>query len=301
MPASMSILRISSRARPSIRLDSTLALLYMRLDTNFFSAALMAFVIPGPYSSSVYCFFISSIQYRYMAPPGLLSASRSFLLPRSSIEASTRSVISALTASCNPSIGGGMVSNFFVLPTVSRKASSPSQIVPITEWPKETASIMVASGKKLAAPSIISTASLLPATIKFNSLTAICAFVGLTIRVSLIIPTWTVATAFISGTSEIYMAALAAQAPSASRPRSPSYESTQFSSCVSCFHPSQMRGRSGRSMMRDTRISCSCGRPSRLLNPPDVMPADENRSWYSTERGAKSIMLLGSASRAHVA
>ena len=70
--------------------------------------------------------------------------------------------------------------------------------------------------------------------------------------------------------------------------------------CVSCFHPSHIKGLNGRSMIRLTNISCSAGAPSRLLNPPDVMPAEENRSWYSTDRGAKSIIDLGSLSRAHV-
>mmetsp|Transcript_33109 Transcript_33109/g.69679 ORF Transcript_33109/g.69679 Transcript_33109/m.69679 type:complete len:215 (-) Transcript_33109:597-1241(-) len=214
-----------------------------------------------------------------MRPPGLLSTSRSFLVKSHNFkDASTRSFINAFTASCNPSMGGGIVSNFFGLPATARNASNPSQIVPITECPKLTASIIVCSGKKSAAPSIIKTASLVPATIKLSRLAAICSLVGLTMNVSSIKPTCTWATAFINGTSEMYMAAEAAVAPNASRPRFPSYDITQLRSWVSCFQPSQIKGRNGRSMIRLTKISCSWGAPSRLLNPPDVMPADENRS-----------------------
>ena len=250
----------------------------MRFDTSFFKLALIALVIPGPYSSSVNSFLISSMQYTYMAPPGLLSASLSFLVPRISIEASTRSVINASTASWSPSMGEGIVSSFLGFPTTAWKASSPSQSVPMTEWPRLTASIIVFSGRKSAAPSIISTASLVPATMRLRRLAAICSLVGLMMNVSSINPTCTWATDFMRGTSDMNMAALAAVAPSASRPRFPSYDSTQFNSCVSCFHPSQISGLNGLSIIRLTKISCSAGAPSRFLNPPDVMPALENRS-----------------------
>jgi hypothetical protein len=42
---------------------------------------------------------------------------------------------------------------------------------------------------------------------------------------------------------------------------------------TSFLNPSGNSGRIERSMMRAARISWSCGRPSRLMNPPGILPA----------------------------
>ena len=52
-----------------------------------------------------------------------------------------------------------------------------------------------------------------------------------------------------------------------------SWESTVQTTCVSFRNPFAKSGRIGLSMRRDTRVSFSVGRPSRLKNPPGIFPA----------------------------
>ncbi len=53
----------------------------------------------------------------------------------------------------------------------------------------------------------------------------------------------------------------------------PSAERTKAMICVSWLKPLGKRGRIGRSMRREVRISFSVGRPSRLNQPPGIRPA----------------------------
>ena len=58
--------------------------------------------------------------------------------------------------------------------------------------------------------------------------------------------------------------------------------------CVSFLKPSGKSGRSGRSMMRQARISSSRWRASRLKKPPGILPAAYVFSTNSQVRGKKS-------------
>jgi len=53
-----------------------------------------------------------------------------------------------------------------------------------------------------------------------------------------------------------------------------SAESTMAITWVSCRKPSGNKGRMGRSIRRLVRTSFSEGRPSRLMNPPGILPAE---------------------------
>ena len=52
-----------------------------------------------------------------------------------------------------------------------------------------------------------------------------------------------------------------------------SCESTVQMTWVSLRNDLTKRGRSGRSIRRETRVSFSLGRPSRLKKPPGILPA----------------------------
>ena len=65
----------------------------------------------------------------------------------------------------------------------------------------------------------------------------------------------------------------AATAPRMSASFSWSAESTVTNTCTSFLNPSGKSGRMPRSISRLARISLSEGRPSRLRNPPGILPA----------------------------
>ncbi len=52
-----------------------------------------------------------------------------------------------------------------------------------------------------------------------------------------------------------------------------SVETTVGMTWISRLNFLENRGRMGRSMSRETRISRSLGLPSRLMNPPGILPA----------------------------
>ena len=85
--------------------------------------------------------------------------------------------------------------------------------------------------------------------------------------------TRTPATGPAHGTSEMCRAALAPVRASTSDGWILSAESTVAITCVSQRNPSGNSGRHGRSMSRETSTSSSRGRPSRLKNPPGILPA----------------------------
>jgi hypothetical protein len=51
-----------------------------------------------------------------------------------------------------------------------------------------------------------------------------------------------------------------------------------INTCTSLRRPWAKVGRIGRSTSRQVRIACSLGRPSRLKNPPGILPAAYIRS-----------------------
>ena len=73
-------------------------------------------------------------------------------------------------------------------------------------------------------------------------------------------------------------AALAPLTPRMSGSLSRSADSTMAWIWTSARYPSGNRGRMGRSMQRMVRISFVVGRPSRLKNPPGILPAADGFS-----------------------
>ena len=120
--------------------------------------------------------------------------------------------------------------------------------------------------RKSPNPSIIITASSVPARTRSSLDRSICSHVGL-MRGSVSPgnrPTRTPAMGFLSGTSEMAAAADAAVMASASVLLSPSYERTHSRICVSYAQPFGIMGRSGRSTSLPMRVSFSRTPPSRL-------------------------------------
>ena len=58
-----------------------------------------------------------------------------------------------------------------------------------------------------------------------------------------------------------------------------SCDSTVTTTWVSFLKPLTNKGRIGRSIRRETRVSFSDGRPSRLKKPPGILPAAKVFSW----------------------
>ena len=58
-----------------------------------------------------------------------------------------------------------------------------------------------------------------------------------------------------------------------------SWLSTVAMTWISFRKPSGNSGRIGRSIRRETRVSFSEGRPSRLKKPPGILPAAKAFSW----------------------
>ena len=83
----------------------------------------------------------------------------------------------------------------------------------------------------------------------------------------------------MKGTPERVRAAEAATMATMSGSFSRSCDSTVMTTWVSCLKPLTNSGRIGRSIRRETRVSFSEGRPSRLKKPPGILPAAKVFSW----------------------
>ena len=105
------------------------------------------------------------------------------------------------------------------------------------------------------------------------SLSPSCAVVGLITKRPPTRPTRTAATGPPQGMSERVSAADAPTSAITSGSFWRSWESTVAITWVSQLKPFGNKGRTGRSMRREVRISFSAGRPSRLKKPPGILPA----------------------------
>ena len=99
----------------------------------------------------------------------------------------------------------------------------------------------------------------------------------------------------LNGMSLIISAADAPITASMSGSFSMSYEYTVAITCVSLRHSFGKRGRRGRSINREERISFVEGRASRRKKPPGILPDDACFSRYSHVSGRKSMSGFGSA------
>ena len=131
-------------------------------------------------------------------------------------------------------------------------------------WPNITAPSMISSLSSLASDSTISTASPVPATTSSSWVSAISSSVGLSTYSSFMKPTRAAPIGPLKGTPDSVSAAEAATIATTSGSFSMSCDSTVTITWVSLRQPSANNGRIGRSIRRETSVSFSVGRPSRL-------------------------------------
>ncbi len=138
---------------------------------------------------------------------------------------------------------------------------------------------MTSSDRTFAPPSTMTMASRDPATSNCNSLSGYCDVIGFTTSCPPMRPMRTPAIGPLNGMSETSSAADAPMSAGMSASFSLSNDSTVATIWVSQRKPSGKSGRSGRSIRRELRISFSLCRPSRLKNPPGILPAAKVFSW----------------------
>ena len=131
-------------------------------------------------------------------------------------------------------------------------------------WPNITAPSMISSVSSLASDSTISTASAVPATTRSSWLSAISSICGLSTYSLLMKPTRAAPIGPMNGAPDSVSAAEDATSARMSGSFSRSCDSVVTITCVSQRQPSANSGRIGRSIRRETSVSFSVGRPSRL-------------------------------------
>ena len=129
-----------------------------------------------------------------------------------------------------------------------------------------------------------------PATVKLISDFSNSSGVGFIISFPSTLPTTTPAIGPSNGMSEIIKAMEDPSIAAIAVEQSGSLDKTVFTTCTSFLNPSANKGRIGRSIKRETKVSCSEGLPSLLKNPPGIFPAAYNFSWYNTIKGKKSAV-----------
>ena len=136
-----------------------------------------------------------------------------------------------------------------------------------------SASSISASEISSEPPSTMTMVSAEPLTTRSMVENSSCWKVGLRIQLPSTRPTRTPASGPFHGTLERLSAVEAATTPRMSASFSWSAERTVTKTCTSFLKPSGKSGRIERSIRRLARISLSEGRPSRLRNPPGILPA----------------------------
>ena len=131
-------------------------------------------------------------------------------------------------------------------------------------------------------------AACVPATVKLISDTSSCSGVGLIINLPSTLPTTTPAIGPSNGISEIINAIDEPNIAAIAVEQSGSFDKTVLITCTSLLNPSANKGRIGRSINLETKVSCVVAFPSRFKNPPGILPAAYCFSWYKTINGKKS-------------
>jgi len=117
-------------------------------------------------------------------------------------------------------------------------------------------------------------ASRVPATTTWMSERSSCSTVGLMTNRPSTRPTMTPPIGPLNGMSEMESAAEVPIMAEISGEQSWSTLMTMSTICTSFRKPSGNSGRIGRSVSRLARIALSLGRPSRLMNPPGILPTE---------------------------
>ena len=131
-------------------------------------------------------------------------------------------------------------------------------------WANISAFSIRSSDSSLASDSTIINASWVPATTRSRSEVGSWSMVGFSTSSPSITPTRAAPIGPMKGTPEMVRAAEAATMPRTSGSFSMSCCSTVTTTWVSFLKPLTNSGRIGRSIRRETRVSFSDGRPSRL-------------------------------------
>mmetsp|Transcript_23066 Transcript_23066/g.40949 ORF Transcript_23066/g.40949 Transcript_23066/m.40949 type:complete len:244 (+) Transcript_23066:1278-2009(+) len=240
--------RTSSSPRPSIRMPLLITFCRSALLAAYLNAVETCCSV-GPPASAFTSAFITRLLITSVAIP------RSCFFP---ILNTSRSSASASSSTCWSSPSGGSTSSVLLgFPTRFAQAAICLHMEEIAASPTRTASSICSSVKKLQKPSIMSTASSVPAMMRSSSLLCICCMLGFTTNSPAIIPTRTPATGFSRGMSEMASAAPAAVIASGSGLFLPSKLITHCSTCVSVDHPFSNMGRSGRSTSLEVNTSLS--------------------------------------------
>ena len=158
----------------------------------------------------------------------------------------------------------------------------------ISSWPKRMARSISSSGTSLAPASTMSTASLVPLTVRCKVLFSRWAASGQSTNSPSTQPTTTVPVGPPQGMSLTERAAEEPIIAGTSGGMSLSTLRQVATTCTSLRMPLGNRGRRGRSIRRQVRVAFSVGRPSRLMKPPGILPTEYCFSSKSTLRGKKS-------------
>ena len=155
--------------------------------------------------------------------------------------------------------------------SISWRCSPISSLIPFCAT--LSASRISASDTSSEPPSTMTIESAVPLTTRSMVENSSCWKVGLRIQLPSTRPTRTPASGPFHGTGERLSAVEAATTPRMSASFSWSADSTVTKTWTSFLKPSGKSGRIERSISRLARISLSEGRPSRLRNPPGILPA----------------------------
>ena len=163
----------------------------------------------------------------------------------------------------------------FGLPASSRSLSCAAHILSISGLATSIASMIALSSTSLAPPSTIKIPCAEPAMVRSmsHSGNACSSLVGLTMYCPLIRPMRTAATGSLNGIEEITTDAEEASTAKMSASLVGSAETTMAVTLVSQAKPSGKMGRMVRSIMREDKVSFLLALPSRLKNPPGILPA----------------------------
>ena len=146
-------------------------------------------------------------------------------------------------------------------------------------WPKVTAPSIASSDSSLASDSTISTPSVVPATTRSSLDCFTWSMVGFSTYCPSIMPTRAAPTGPMNGMPDSVRAAEQPIRATMSGSLSMSWDRTVAITWTSLRNPSGNSGRIGRSIRRLFSTSASDGRPSRLKNPPGILPAANAFSW----------------------
>ncbi len=256
---------ISSRPRPSTR--SPLSRMLSRSVWYWRSSmrASKSFFCTSSLKASAKAAFVSAMAARTALPRSCFTLVKRATDRRSCAKA--RISASLLSVTLRGARGS------FSLPARARSSSIAAQMRAMGSLAASMAAIISSSETSWEPPSTMVIPTAVPATVISRRALAHCWKVGLTTYWPSICATRTAAMGPAKGMSEMWTAALAATTPIMSGGLMLSAETQVGTTWISLPKALSKRGRIGRSMILETRISLSLGRVSLLMKPPGILPA----------------------------